>query len=714
MNKIIFRKKAKIIFAFVLIFLFNIGGRSTVRAAHTQREWTIIVYVAADNNLDGCGAEDINEMENGLRNVNDAYVIALFDRWNYYWGNQSTYIYEVEADLYPEIITSPTIPLSDVDPSWGDELNTGDGVVFEKFVTWAIEEYPSNKIAVILWNHGSGALAKRTSNGENDDRLRGPFKGICEDWSSNFDRLRMNELRTAIINIYNNTGQTQIDLLGMDACLMADVEVWYQFVGYVNIGVASQEEEPGDGWEYTYLSELSTDPTMSSETMASHIIDYYKTYSSNAVTLSAFRINRIGDTLVPKLNQLGHLMCSNLYNYSSQIKSAVVDCHKNSTCVFFGGTGEYFCGFSQYTEPDYTEWATYFDIFNFCNYLSQKSIPTDLKSTADSVKNAINTTIFDNFNTSSFNWAKGLSIYFQYDTAYRGDDGKGGRYDPEYDGISGLLEFTRYASWDEMHHTYYDSSKIEWYGEENLAIDFDVNCDVILNVNSGTECKFDMDKVLSIAGELSALGTSSNPVIFKPEAIQWYGIEFSNGSCGYLRCCEINDSENMITGESGADVTMCDDNEITLQPGFTVELGGEFYAYVDASLSGGLAQVASYSKQNNYEIVENDENTSEDGTQTEQNNLPANYSLSPNYPNPFNPTTTFKYGLKEEAKVTIKIYNLLGKEIATLVNEIQPVGYQSVIWNGADRFGNSVPSGIYICRIIAGDYTKSQKMVLMK
>jgi len=170
----------------------------------------------------------------------------------------------------------------------------------------------------------------------------------------------------------------------------------------------------------------------------------------------------------------------------------------------------------------------------------------------------------------------------------------------------------------------------------------------------------------------------------------------------------------MITVENGADVTMCDDNEITLQPGFTVELGGEFYAYVDASLSGGLAQVASYSKQDSYEIAGTNENTSEDSVQTVRNNLPANYSLSPNYPNPFNPTTTFKYGLKEKAKVTIKIYNLLGKEIITLVNKTQPAGYQSVTWNGTDRFGNPVPSGIYICRMIAGNFTKSQKMVLMK
>jgi len=258
------------------------------------------------------------------------------------------------------------------------------------------------------------------------------------------------------------------------------------------------------------------------------------------------------------------------------------------------------------------------------------------------------------------------------------------------------------------------SSDETWFGNMNVLGDVTMASGHALEVLEGTQLYLEDNASIRVYGTLSAEGTSAAPIIFQASSGSWYGIEFRSGSSGYLQCCEINDSENMITVENGADVTMCDDNEITLQPGFTVELGGEFYAYVDASLSGGLAQVASYSKQDSYEIAGTNENTSEDSVQTVRNNLPANYSLSPNYPNPFNPTTTFKYGLKEKAKVTIKIYNLLGKEIITLVNKTQPAGYQSVTWNGTDRFGNPVPSGIYICRMIAGNFTKSQKMVLMK
>ncbi len=94
--------------------------------------------------------------------------------------------------------------------------------------------------------------------------------------------------------------------------------------------------------------------------------------------------------------------------------------------------------------------------------------------------------------------------------------------------------------------------------------------------------------------------------------------------------------------------------------------------------------------------------------------IPDIFELSPNFPNPFNPTTTFKYALKEDTDITIKVYNILGKEITILVSETQPAGYRSVIWDGTDHYGNPVSSGVYLCIMTAGDFTEVQKMLLMK
>jgi len=85
-----------------------------------------------------------------------------------------------------------------------------------------------------------------------------------------------------------------------------------------------------------------------------------------------------------------------------------------------------------------------------------------------------------------------------------------------------------------------------------------------------------------------------------------------------------------------------------------------------------------------------------------------------NYPNPFNPSTSIQYDLRDDVHVTLKIYNTLGQEVATLVDEFQSAGFKSATWNGRNEAGASVTSGIYIYKLTAGSVVKSDKMMLMK
>ena len=97
--------------------------------------------------------------------------------------------------------------------------------------------------------------------------------------------------------------------------------------------------------------------------------------------------------------------------------------------------------------------------------------------------------------------------------------------------------------------------------------------------------------------------------------------------------------------------------------------------------------------------------------------LPSNYSLSEAYPNPFNPTTTIDYTLRETGNVSIVIYDLMGRVVKELVNEFQFAdggATHSVVWNGTDNSGNMVSSGIYIYRMVSNDFTKSHRITLMK
>ncbi len=93
---------------------------------------------------------------------------------------------------------------------------------------------------------------------------------------------------------------------------------------------------------------------------------------------------------------------------------------------------------------------------------------------------------------------------------------------------------------------------------------------------------------------------------------------------------------------------------------------------------------------------------------------PSSCILYQNYPNPFNPSTAIKYKMLKQGHVTISVYNTLGQEISTIVNEMQPVGLHTESWNGTDADGNSVPSGIYFYRIVTDDFVDARKMVLLK
>ncbi len=95
--------------------------------------------------------------------------------------------------------------------------------------------------------------------------------------------------------------------------------------------------------------------------------------------------------------------------------------------------------------------------------------------------------------------------------------------------------------------------------------------------------------------------------------------------------------------------------------------------------------------------------------------IPDQFELSQNYPNPFNPTTTIKYQISQDTRVTLTVYDMLGQVVKTLVNGTQQqAGYYDATWDGLNNFGQQVSSGIYIYRLEAGPFVKTLKMNLLK
>ncbi|MFO8061980.1 MAG: T9SS type A sorting domain-containing protein, partial [bacterium] len=93
---------------------------------------------------------------------------------------------------------------------------------------------------------------------------------------------------------------------------------------------------------------------------------------------------------------------------------------------------------------------------------------------------------------------------------------------------------------------------------------------------------------------------------------------------------------------------------------------------------------------------------------------PTVFSLARNFPNPFTGNTVIEYSIPTETNVKLAIYDVTGKEVRTLVNDMQGVNYYRTAWNGRDNNGNAVASGVYFYKLTAGEFNKSMKMMYLK
>jgi len=122
----------------------------------------------------------------------------------------------------------------------------------------------------------------------------------------------------------------------------------------------------------------------------------------------------------------------------------------------------------------------------------------------------------------------------------------------------------------------------------------------------------------------------------------------------------------------------------------------------------GAGNTSYYSGTGKFKIINATTGVQNNGT------IPTQFNLEQNYPNPFNPTTIINYSLPNNSFVVLKIYDMLGREIKTLVSNEKSAGNYSITWKGQDNNGNKVTSGIYIYRISAGNYSSARKMVVLK
>jgi hypothetical protein len=262
-------------------------------AAKTPTRTVLVYMVGSDlESKHGAATADINEMLKVGSNQNLNIVIttggANKDGWR-----------EVKRFLIPKgtkTITSikELTQLADL----GDK-NMGTSETLREFLDWGIKTYKADKYSLVFWDHGGGAVGGNGTVG-NDENKAG-------------DALSLPEIKTAI-NSVTTLYKTKFDFIGFDTCLMATVETASMLVPYADYMVASEELEPGTGWNYTaWLSAISSKPSISTFDIGKSIIDsYYASFNNNldeqkTVTLSSIKLSKVPalttalDTLSKKL-----------------------------------------------------------------------------------------------------------------------------------------------------------------------------------------------------------------------------------------------------------------------------------------------------------------------------------------------------------------------------------------------------------------------------
>lgn len=406
---------------------------------NSKKKWTIMVYMAGDNNLDNNGVIDLNEMKK-TGSTKDINVVAQFDR---------------AGDGIPTkryFLKKGTQLDSDAVQSLG-ETNTGDPARLIEFINWGVNNYPADHYMLTLWNHGQGwddtdiyagervagnrltrstcikhALFKTSviEAGKLSAKDGEIARAICLDDNAK-DFLDNIELKKVMAAAKAAIGHN-LDILGMDACLMSMAEVVYQMRDSVSCTVGSEETEPLDGWPYnTILNALSKKPDMLPDALSKLIVQkYISSYrgSSNAVTHSACNL----------LNSSKFV--NEFKNFAAAMKEGLTD---NATQLAIVGVRN---RVQDYEIPDNV------DLVDLCKLLKGSSVPKNIKDAGERVIAAVKGTsgmiISSSYYGTLMKNSNGLAIYFPTRDL-----------SPLYAG----LDFSKETGWDDFIKEYIDVTR---------------------------------------------------------------------------------------------------------------------------------------------------------------------------------------------------------------------------------------------------------------
>ncbi len=345
-------------------------------AAADAARWTVLVYLDGDNNLETDALDDFREMA-AVGSSDELKIVVQLDRIRSRerWDDDSagdwdgTMRFLVERDMEPV----PEAAVEDI-----GEVNMGDPATLADFIAWGVENYPAEHYALIIWDHGASWL------------------GVASDDTDDGDALSLPELSSALETARDRSGYGTFDLIGFDACLMAQLDVFQAIEPYGQVAVASAELEPNQGWAWdAWLGALADDPTMDAYALAPVIVDtYIESFDgtgTNDITLSAFDLTQLG-AVSDRLGELTGAMREGMDGSYAAIGQAR--------------------SFASVYAPSYPDEFNAVDLGHFAELLPDQGAQEEIATAAEALQSAIGQARVANGFGSYHRNSSGLSIYF--------------------------------------------------------------------------------------------------------------------------------------------------------------------------------------------------------------------------------------------------------------------------------------------------------------
>ncbi|MEB3298468.1 MAG: clostripain-related cysteine peptidase [Candidatus Sericytochromatia bacterium] len=392
--------------------LLGANGGAFGAKSRNQAEWTFMLHLGAANNLEPFAGINLNEIEAAIDDKNVNFIV-LFDGQRK--GDSKIYRMTRDANGNNKVIVSPVIDdKGAVIPADTKEIDSGDVRTAARFTQWAIKNYPAKKYGYLMWDHGSGIFTpqgQRVNLAPGVDRngikrvLAGSgmsANGICWDDETG------NHMSTAqfgdVVAAAAQAAGKPLDMVGFDACLMAHVELVYQMKGNGLNMVASEELEPGLGWDYMgWMKRLTANPSADGALTSKYLVQAYgesykpggnhaKDGREQEITLSAVSYAGVKNNLVPAMNALASELVASLPAEKAAIQAA-----RRSTQEFYNSD----CG----------------DIGSFVGHLGNQTRNPRLRQAAASTQQALDSAVIaevhnGKWTTEGTKGATGLVVFF--------------------------------------------------------------------------------------------------------------------------------------------------------------------------------------------------------------------------------------------------------------------------------------------------------------